>query len=542
MSVNTQDINQSKVSSKKSRIVCNVIDTEYDVIKEVVAQSLAWKISLSPEEDWDITWTDNYVPSEKLSKMKLYQKINHFPGMHGICKKNYLAWNLNKMLKLFPNDYNFYPKTWVLPGDYKDFKSHVNKKKVFIVKPEASSQGRGIFLIRRIDDINCSDRYLVQEYLNDPYLIDGLKFDLRIYVLVTGCNPLRVFIHEDGLTRLATESYTSPNASNLENMCLHLTNYAVNKNNPKFIFNTDPEQDNIGHKRSLKSTYEYLESKGKNIQELKQRIEDIILKTLLSVQPSLSNIYKSCQPDDCSNGMCFELLGFDIIIDSSLNPILLEVNHSPSFSTDSPLDWKVKHRVIKETLQILGAKTTDRKNFYSTRKADIERKTFSFKEYKETKEQRAEKTLIAVEKRNNWENKHLGGFKRLFPSENGEKYEVFLKAASQLWNEITAHGTRKKPEEVYGSSIKKIPKPILPAIPKRPLSLSLTYTHKKTFIQNTAIEENEEKYDNEAETNETAAKNYEVLNKNIETLDLLSYKQLSEILKNKRQASSIKRH
>jgi tubulin polyglutamylase TTLL6/13 len=53
--------------------------------------------------------------------------------------------------------------------------------------------------------------------------------------------------------------------------------------------------------------------------------------------------------------MCFELLGFDVILDSKMKPWLLEVNHAPSFATDSPLDYKVKKQLFIDTFKILGA-------------------------------------------------------------------------------------------------------------------------------------------------------------------------------------------
>lgn len=52
--------------------------------------------------------------------------------------------------------------------------------------------------------------------------------------------------------------------------------------------------------------------------------------------------------------MCFHILGFDIMLDQKCKPYILEVNHSPSFSTDSPLDEKVKGDLIRDTIQMLG--------------------------------------------------------------------------------------------------------------------------------------------------------------------------------------------
>ena len=75
---------------------------------------------------------------------------------------------------------------------------------------------------------------VVQRYIHKPYLVDDLKFDLRIYVLLYGVNPLRIYIHEQGIARFATEEYQAPTNSNLDNLYMHLTNYAINKFNDKF--------------------------------------------------------------------------------------------------------------------------------------------------------------------------------------------------------------------------------------------------------------------------------------------------------------------
>ncbi len=58
--------------------------------------------------------------------------------------------------------------------------------------------------------------------------------------------------------------------------------------------------------------------------------------------------------------MCFELLGFDIILNSDLKPLLLEVNHAPSFATDSPLDYEIKKKLFVDMFSMLGL-TIERK-------------------------------------------------------------------------------------------------------------------------------------------------------------------------------------
>ena len=192
--------------------------------------------------------------------MQHYQKINHFPGMYSLARKNNLGRNLMRMRKSFPEAYKFFPPTWLLPAEFGDFRSQFTKSgsKTFIIKPAASCQGRGIFLTRTWENVNPNEMLVAQRYLQKPYLIDGLKFDLRLYVLVAGCDPLRIFIFQDGLARFATEKYVVPAGENLSNACMHLTNYAINKDNPNFVFNENAEEADIGHKRSLISVFKVL--------------------------------------------------------------------------------------------------------------------------------------------------------------------------------------------------------------------------------------------------------------------------------------------
>ena len=124
-----------------------------------------------------------------------------------------------RMFKAFPEQYNFFPKTWVIPNESNDLRNHFtqhnlnpsNKKKItYIVKPDGLSQGKGIFLSRSLDhifEVTMKVGYIVQQYIDKPHLIDDLKYDLRIYVFLYGVNPLRIYLHKMAFARFCTEPY-----------------------------------------------------------------------------------------------------------------------------------------------------------------------------------------------------------------------------------------------------------------------------------------------------------------------------------------------
>lgn len=420
------------------KITINIAFTQYEIIQKI-SQCLGWRVKSIDDEDKDddsdLIWTDCAVQPEKLCKMKPYQKINHFPNMHEIARKNFLAKNLNKLRKLFPDDFSFYPKTFLYPSDLPSLKLHNTSKKIYIVKPEASCQGKGIFLTKALDGFIENERYVIQEYITNPLLIDKLKFDMRIYVLIAGCNPLKVFLHKEGLGRFATEPYSQPNSKNLHNSCMHLTNYAINKNNENFIFNNDPKNDNIGHKRSLTATMKKIQELGFDVEKIWKDISGIIVKTLCTIQPSLAHVYRACQPDDPYNGMCFEVLGFDILLDEMGKPWLLEVNHSPSFNIDSPLDYKIKFQVLQQALVLLNFNPDNKREYEDRKKKQILLRTLSHNKQQE-KDNKISDFKNAQLKRAAWEASHIGDFVMIFPSSN-PIFDNYLRASQQIWVEST---------------------------------------------------------------------------------------------------------
>jgi tubulin polyglutamylase TTLL6/13 len=207
-------------------------------------------------------------------------------------------------------------------------------------------------------------------------LIDNLKFDLRIYALLYGVNPLRIYLHERGLARFSTEEYQAPNNFNMDNLYMHLTNYAINKHNDNFQQNEDEDDDDEGHKRSFAAILRYFERMGHDTGKLKEEIKEIIVKTLIIGQPFLSHLYRSCQPDDLDSSMCFQVLGFDILIDRQCKPWLLEVNQSPSFSTDSPLDYLIKKHVLGDAFRLLNVSFEKKMEHLRILRAEAEKRIY----------------------------------------------------------------------------------------------------------------------------------------------------------------------
>uniref|UniRef100_A0A3Q2XFY7 Tubulin tyrosine ligase-like family, member 6 n=1 Tax=Hippocampus comes TaxID=109280 RepID=A0A3Q2XFY7_HIPCM len=171
--------------------------------------------------------------------------------------------------------------------------TRVQKQATFICKPESGCQGRGIFMTRSSRDLHPGEHMICQLYITRPLIMDGYKFDLRIYVLVTSCDPLRIFLFKEGLARFCTTKYLEPALSNMDEVCMHLTNYSINKHQDNFI-----HDDHTGSKRCFLSTLiRQLEAERADAAKLWDDIEDIIIKTLIAVQPILKHNYhagRSC--------------------------------------------------------------------------------------------------------------------------------------------------------------------------------------------------------------------------------------------------------
>ncbi|NXW68210.1 TTL11 polyglutamylase, partial [Hirundo rustica] len=317
-------------------------------------------------------------------------QVNKFPGMMETVRKITLSRAMRTMQDLFPLEYNFYPRSWILPEELPLFVAEVRMlkdrnpswKPTFIVKPDGGCQGDGIYLIKDPSDIRLTGSIqsrpaVVQEYICKPLLVDKLKFDIRLYVLLKSLEPLEIYIAKDGLSRFCTEPYQEPTLKNLHQVFMHLTNYSLNIHSGNFIHS---DSVNTGSKRTFSSILCRLSSRGADVKKLWSDIISLVIKTIIALTPELKVYYQSDIPAGKPGPTCFQILGFDILLMKNLKPILLEVNANPSMRIEheqelspgvfenvpSPVDEEVKVAVIRDTLRLVDPQKKKRKDTHVT--------------------------------------------------------------------------------------------------------------------------------------------------------------------------------
>ncbi|XP_065371065.1 tubulin polyglutamylase TTLL5 isoform X3 [Calliphora vicina] len=332
------------------KLTYKFIQTETKLLRKIFARHGLTEADES--ENFSILWTGIHMKPDILRNLAPYQRVNHFPRSYELTRKDRLYKNIERMQHLRGLKYfDIIPQSFMLPLEYKDLVTAHNKHRgPWIVKPAASSRGRGIFIVNAPDQIPQDEQVLVSKYVADPLCIDGHKCDLRVYVLVTSFDPLIIYLYEEGLVRLATVKYDL-NADNLWNPCMHLCNYSINKYHTDYIKSSDAHDEDVGHKWTLSALLRHLKSQGCDTHLLMANIEDLIIKSIFSCAQS---VISACRMFVPNGNNCFELYGFDILIDDTLKPWLLEVNLSPSMGVDSPLDAKVKSCLITDLLTCVG--------------------------------------------------------------------------------------------------------------------------------------------------------------------------------------------
>uniref|UniRef100_A0A3Q3KPF8 Tubulin--tyrosine ligase-like protein 9 n=1 Tax=Monopterus albus TaxID=43700 RepID=A0A3Q3KPF8_MONAL len=347
---------------------------QLSTIKDVLRQRPGW-VEVRDDGEWDFNWCDVSWLRENFDHlyMEEHVRINHFRNHYELTRKNLMVKNLKRYRKNLERDigrmeasrWDFFPCTFALPSEYHLFVEEFKRSpgSTWIMKPVTKSQGKGIFLFRKLKDIidwkkvmftqtdNAVltqdgtrseeqkdaaqvESYVAQRYIENPYLINGRKFDLRVYVLVTSYAPLKAWLYRDGFARFSSSRFS---LSSIHDKYMHLTNVAVQKTAPDY----DPVK---GCKWQIQQLRRYLTAKhGREMVEtLFKEMDNICVCSLQSVQKVIIN-----------DKHCFELYGYDILLDQNLKPWLIEVNASPSHTPSSQEDYEMKYRLLEDTLNVV---------------------------------------------------------------------------------------------------------------------------------------------------------------------------------------------
>jgi len=334
---------------------------------------------------WTVMWS-LHPSSEQLRRFSPVQRANHFPGSFHLGRKDLIWRAIAKMQQKFGKEYQITPQGYILPKAFQAWDAARQRQPdaLWIWKPCSQSCGRGIQVLSSDIPKEQSKEFakkkgIVQRYVPNPLLIGGRKFDMRIYVVVLSYDPLKVYINDEGLTRFATDAYTEDKES-LQCRTMHLTNYSVNKTSAAFVQNTDGQGEDgedmgnaevdeqgrpVASKWSLTELRLHFERQGMDFEAMFNGIKDLVVKTLIAVESPIQvewhrtlgsegGGWGARGPGGAHRGSCFELYGFDVLVDAQLKPWLLEVNICPSLSSGSPLDKRIKTKVVADVLTLSG--------------------------------------------------------------------------------------------------------------------------------------------------------------------------------------------
>ena len=223
-----------------------------------------------------------------------------------------------------------------------------------------SSRGRGVKMVLSTAELpsDPAAKLLVQEYIERPLLLQGRKFDLRLYVAVTSFDPLRAYVFEQGLARFANAPYSAAADAGARvgkelDRYAHLTNYSICKKDAGYEPNVDAAADGEGSKWSLAALWRTLGAAGHPVEAVRSSIAEVLTRTLIAAQPHITHKYSQYFRE---RGKCVELFGFDVLLDADLSAWLIEVNVSPDLSSSSPLDRQIKHTLAADLLHLVGVR------------------------------------------------------------------------------------------------------------------------------------------------------------------------------------------
>jgi len=243
------------------------------------------------------------------------------------------------------------PITYALDNenDIKRFEHDYSSNKVYILKKNIQRQ-EGL-LITRDKQVILNGRtngyVVVQELLQDPFIISGRKTNMRFYVLVI-CNKtdFDVYVYNNGFMYYTKDPFVLNSTEIAPNITTGYIDRQVYKENPLTHDDLKTYLDNPERQLSIEELR--IRNDGQLISDIYfNRIYKLLRDSFISF---IGKVGKQAK----DNNIYFQLFGVDVAVNNKLIPKIIEINKGPDLGAKDERDSQLKHALTIDIFKKIG--------------------------------------------------------------------------------------------------------------------------------------------------------------------------------------------
>ena len=280
--------------------------------------------------------------------------------------KDFLAMSL---YSYYGDDANKYiPKTWIPYNttSIEQFKNQYDPTKLYILKKNIQQQKDIKIYNNEFNIINTINKnknehfpyVVIQELLQNPYLIDDRKINLRVYILLVKYNnEYRIYMYNDGFMYYTASKYESNSLDLKVNITTGYIDREVYEKNPL----------------TIKDFQKYLDDESRPLTPIEKKIQrynmlsEYLMTNILDLVKKVFRIFdnKLGNKEKLKNNLKFQIYGIDVAVDEKLQVKIMEINKGPDLNSKDDRDCAIKYNLIKDafkTVDILDNDKNDKNN------------------------------------------------------------------------------------------------------------------------------------------------------------------------------------
>ena len=339
--------------------------------------------------EYNLFWDYPYPNIDNINNK--YQLIGKFPD-EGINKYNINLF-YNKLKELYPKDFNYIPETYFIPEQIDEIKKKFNEYKfdsnntwiINLLKKEENEDISNINnksnnnmkikypkIIKSYNEILSKEKsknnFIINKYISNPFLMNNKKFTIRVFSLVTGFYPLKIYFYKDGYLIFSQNKYDI-NIKNLNDICVHISSekneIICNKKNKKLKNQIQEYEKSLFDENctiwNFLNFERFCKKNEINYNNIMNKAKDIIIKTFILLNDEIATKYKSSKDRNM-----FQLFTFDFILDNNLELYLIELDKNPKLNSKHLVPIYIYDHISSDILNIVGLIPFDHGNINKT--------------------------------------------------------------------------------------------------------------------------------------------------------------------------------